>query len=738
MGLLALGRGDRRPAGDLGRPAAHARPRPRQGQRRSSSPVGSSTRGHHPDRRTSAACWPAAPTGRPVPGRRWRPCSGFPRSRCSSPRSPSSSPAGRRGSAGRWPSCSCLLLVVFAGLARARAAMIARPGAPASRSRVARRVATGAQPGPPHAAGAGTRPGGRGGRVRGRPLAGGTAIAAVRPWWSDVVTGVPRRPGDRSTCRRRRAARAGAADRRRVTGWRWSPPTRTPTGFRSSTSSSAPDDARVELIGPVPRGRPGGADPGRICYAAGRFEREIHDLYGITPRATPSPPAGPARALAAAAGTRCARDARPGPGFEPDVGLLPVPRGPGRRGLRDPRRTDPRRPHRAWPLPVLGRRRDHPADEGPALVRAPRHREALRGTRPGRGHRARRADQRRHRGRPHPRVRHGGRGRARDRGGDDDRPVGRCCSSSSGCTTTSATSARSPTTSASASPTPTPSGCASPCCGTTRPLTGHRLLRGGDHARRRRPARCPRPGPGRTPSPTRSPTSSRSPWATRSCADRFTGTAVLSREAAASIGTLGYVARASGLDVDARRDHPFVDLGPYFAVVESTTATCSPATRSGPGRSAVSARWSPTSPTDGRSRAPAPARAGRRPTPARAGRARRRRGLARHPVPPGRAGRRRAAHPGQGRRPPFFNWPALPVALTDTIVPDFPLANKSFNQSYAGQRPVTRRGTSAPDGRAHPAPACFLRLRDRSRRRTTSARRPARGRPASPRVRRSR
>jgi Ni,Fe-hydrogenase III large subunit len=34
--------------------------------------------------------------------------------------------------------------------------------------------------------------------------------------------------------------------------------------------------------------------------------------------------------------------------------------------------------------------------------------------------------------------------------------------------------------------------------------------------------------------------------------------------------------------------------------------------------------------------------------------------------------------------PSFFNWPALPVALADTIVPDFPLINKSFNQSYAG------------------------------------------------------
>jgi hypothetical protein len=34
--------------------------------------------------------------------------------------------------------------------------------------------------------------------------------------------------------------------------------------------------------------------------------------------------------------------------------------------------------------------------------------------------------------------------------------------------------------------------------------------------------------------------------------------------------------------------------------------------------------------------------------------------------------------------PSFLNWPALPVSLADTMVPDFPLANKSFNLSYAG------------------------------------------------------
>lgn len=34
--------------------------------------------------------------------------------------------------------------------------------------------------------------------------------------------------------------------------------------------------------------------------------------------------------------------------------------------------------------------------------------------------------------------------------------------------------------------------------------------------------------------------------------------------------------------------------------------------------------------------------------------------------------------------PSFFNWPALSHALEGNIVPDFPLCNKSFNQSYSG------------------------------------------------------
>jgi Ni,Fe-hydrogenase III large subunit len=34
--------------------------------------------------------------------------------------------------------------------------------------------------------------------------------------------------------------------------------------------------------------------------------------------------------------------------------------------------------------------------------------------------------------------------------------------------------------------------------------------------------------------------------------------------------------------------------------------------------------------------------------------------------------------------PSFVNWPALSLALLNNIVPDFPLCNKSFNQSYSG------------------------------------------------------
>ena len=168
--------------------------------------------------------------------------------------------------------------------------------------------------------------------------------------------------------------------------------------------------------------------------------------------------------------------------------------------------------------------------------------------------------------------------------------------------------------------------------------------------------------------------------------DRFTGTAILTRTQAADLGTLGYVARASGVATDARHDHPqlppplpptaytHIDgdvLSRFTARVDDITTSIAlithhvehldepqdldelaqpPAARPGPRRSGVGIveGW---------------------------------RGTITHRV--------ELADNGTLTRvkivdPSFFNWPALPVALADTIVPDFPLTNKSFNLSYAG------------------------------------------------------
>lgn len=162
--------------------------------------------------------------------------------------------------------------------------------------------------------------------------------------------------------------------------------------------------------------------------------------------------------------------------------------------------------------------------------------------------------------------------------------------------------------------------------------------------------------------------------------DRFTGTASLSEEAARQLGCLGYVARASGLALDARTMHPALDLGPALhvptmdggdvfarfqiraqeidvslALIDQLTrhlepgAFTAPLGTGGPGTgTGLVEGWRGTIAT--------------------------RVELA----PDSTLARVKPVDPS------FFNWPALPVALADTIVPDFPLTNKSFNLSYAG------------------------------------------------------
>ncbi|TMR89876.1 NADH-quinone oxidoreductase subunit C [Nonomuraea basaltis] len=151
-------------------------------------------------------------------------------------------------------------------------------------------------------------------------------------------------------------------------------------------------------------------------------------------------------------------------------------------------------------------------------------------------------------------------------------------------------------------------------------------------------------------------------------ADRFTGTGVLPAEAARDVGTLGYVARASGLDVDARRGR-LNDFDPVLRTggdvlarfqVRADEIAASIALIAG----LTCADHEPVAPSS-----------------SGVGIAEGWRGTIVHRVelgPDGRLTRVKIVDPS------FFNWPALPIALNGAIVPDFPLVNKSFNLSYAG------------------------------------------------------
>ncbi|HCT77435.1 MAG TPA: formate hydrogenase [Micromonosporaceae bacterium] len=164
--------------------------------------------------------------------------------------------------------------------------------------------------------------------------------------------------------------------------------------------------------------------------------------------------------------------------------------------------------------------------------------------------------------------------------------------------------------------------------------------------------------------------------------ERFTGTAVLTHQQAIDIGTLGYVARASGLSCDARITHPFTDLGDTLTIPVRTSgdvlARFLIRAKDIQASAAILNHLLPTltSGVAGTSAAPATSQ-----YTSGTGIAEGWRGTIVHRVeigPDGVLGRVKIVDPS------FLNWPALPVALADTIVPDFPLANKSFNLSYAG------------------------------------------------------
>jgi Ni,Fe-hydrogenase III large subunit/Ni,Fe-hydrogenase III component G len=164
--------------------------------------------------------------------------------------------------------------------------------------------------------------------------------------------------------------------------------------------------------------------------------------------------------------------------------------------------------------------------------------------------------------------------------------------------------------------------------------------------------------------------------------DRLEGTGVLNENLARDYGVLGYVARASGIDIDARRDHPFAAYAQLeFRVPVMTAGDVNARARVRVDEVQESARLIQQ----------ACARLAPGAVRATVGRI--------EPFTPSVAivegWRGRIAHwimtaeDGTVHRvkivdPSFFNWPALSHALVGNIVPDFPLCNKSFNQSYSG------------------------------------------------------
>lgn len=171
--------------------------------------------------------------------------------------------------------------------------------------------------------------------------------------------------------------------------------------------------------------------------------------------------------------------------------------------------------------------------------------------------------------------------------------------------------------------------------------------------------------------------------------DRFTGTGVLDPQAARDLGVLGYVARSCGLDGDARTDHALVDLSGALRPARRTGGDV--LARFGVRVDECAASIDLVAALLPRITKPGTTPPGIRPPgTADDGGAAAGHGLG---VVEGWRGtivhRVEVAGDGTLRRvkivdPSFFTWPALPLALGDTIVPDFPLTNKSFNLSYAG------------------------------------------------------
>jgi Ni,Fe-hydrogenase III large subunit/Ni,Fe-hydrogenase III component G len=164
--------------------------------------------------------------------------------------------------------------------------------------------------------------------------------------------------------------------------------------------------------------------------------------------------------------------------------------------------------------------------------------------------------------------------------------------------------------------------------------------------------------------------------------DRLEGAGRLSTQTARDHGALGFIARASGIDVDVRRDHPFAaydELSFEVPVFESGDVKARTLMRVEEARqSARLIRQVMDKLPDG----PLAEAMPRLPAFETAfSMVEGWRGKILHWVAADSEGKLDRVKVFD---PSFLNWRPLSYALLKNIVPDFPLCNKSFNQSYSG------------------------------------------------------
>ena len=164
--------------------------------------------------------------------------------------------------------------------------------------------------------------------------------------------------------------------------------------------------------------------------------------------------------------------------------------------------------------------------------------------------------------------------------------------------------------------------------------------------------------------------------------DRVEGTGRLTTQTARDHGALGFVARASGIDQDVQRDHPFAaydELTLRVPVFQTGDVKARTLVRVEEARESTRlVRQVVEKLPSGPLAVEMPRLAGFEPA---FGMVEGWRGRIVHWV--------MADDEGKLERvkildPSFVNWRPLSYALLKNIVPDFPLCNKSFNQSYSG------------------------------------------------------